>query len=188
LLASVLWTLSWPAALLGALTAVTSFRMPEVVLIDLYGWSLITNRVGMGAIFVTVALGFGLNWLTQPFTGVNKMAHEAWNRHRRLEPIAKVVLIALFLSVFFSTFQFVHPEASKWISTGKSGSREVSAAVARLYLWRLIRMDALFLLAAAWILGGFSGAQLVGIRQVEVSGEELAPRVVTHVRPRDYRG
>jgi hypothetical protein len=187
LLAKLLWTVSWPAALLAAVAAILSFRMPEIALIDLYRWSLITNRVGMGAILVNVVLGLCLHWLEQPFSGVTRRAREAWGRHRLIPGVAQGVLLALFVSVFLAMFRFVHPEASKWISTGRAGPTEVSAAVARLYLWRLIRMDALFLLGAAWILGGYSWGLLAGILQVEASREEWVPTVVTHVRPRDYR-
>jgi len=184
----LLWLVSWPAALLGVLAAVTSFRMPEIELTQLYRWSLVTNRVGMAAIFVSIALGFALGWLMQPFAGVDKAAQEASKRRSLLQRVVRVALFALFLSVFVSTFRYVHPEGGKWIATGKARPSEVSAAIARLYMWRLVRMDALFVLASAWILGAYSWAVIVGIRQAETSGEELVPRVVTHVRPRDYRG
>jgi hypothetical protein len=163
--------------------------MPGVDQIKLYRWSLITNRVGLGAIFVSLAFGFGLDWLSKPFIGVTKVVDQVLKRRSAVQRAAWVAVVALMLSVWISPGpRYVHPEGSRWITTGKAGSWEVPADFARLCLWHLIRMDALFLLGATWILGGFSWALLAGIRQVEASGEELVPRVMTYVRPRDYRG
>ena len=185
----LLWLVTWPAALLGVAAVVTSFRMTEIELPRLYQWSLVTNRVGMAAIFTTVALGFGLGWLVQPFAGVNKVIQEVMKRRSLLRRVAWVVMVAVMLAVWVSPgWRYVHPEGSRWISTSKAGRLVVSAAVARLYLWRLICMDASFVLVAAWVLGNYSWGVLTGIKKVEMSGEELMPRVVTHVKPRDYRG
>jgi len=185
----LLWLVTWPAALLGVVVAVASFGMPEIELTRLYQWSLVTNRVGMTAIFTTVALGFGLGWLVQPFAGVNKAIQEVTKRRGLLRRVAWVAMAAVMLAVWvFPGWRYVHPEGSRWIATGKAIPSEVSAEVARLYLWRLIRMDASFVLVAVWVLGGYSWAVLTGIKKVEMSGEELMPSVVTHVRPRDYRG
>lgn len=187
LVASLLRALSWPAALLGAVTAATSFRMPEIDQVLLYRCAVLAIRVGMIAIFVGIAFGFGMDWLARPFTGVNKVAYEALRRPRLINRAVMALLIGLALSAFVAMPQYVHPEAGKWISTGKHAPREVSADLARLFLWRQIRMDSLFVLVTVWNLGRFSSALLGGIKQVQTAGEELTPRIVTHIRPRDYR-
>jgi hypothetical protein len=192
LLSWLLCFLSLPAALLGVAAALASFRMPEIELTELYRWSTVGIRVGMGAIFTAVVVGWGHSWLAEPFTGVTKAGNEAlrrlgWSRNGWPQSLAVVMLLVLVFSSLILGVRYVHPKGNLWISTGKTGPWEVSAAVARLYLWRGIRMDAAFLLGAALILGPISWAALVGIRQVETSGEELVPKVVVHVRPRDFR-
>lgn len=192
-LSRLLWWLSCLAALLGAATVLASFRMPKIELTELCRWSLIGMRVGVGAIFASFALGWGHSALAEPFAGVNKVANDVlrrygWGRKGWAQGLAAIALLALVSSVLIPGARYVHPEGNKWIAISKAGRSEVSASLARLYSWREIRMGATFVLGAVLTLGPYSWAVLAGIKHVQISGEDLVPRIVVHVRPRDYQG
>ena len=179
----MLWPLSWAAALLGGAASVISFRMPQVEMAVLYRWSIVADRIGFASIFSGLALFTAFGWLAKPFTGVNKAASGALKRPSLWQRGVWVAIIAVLLASLDPGFRYVHPEGSRWISTGRAGRWEVSAAVARVYLWRAVRMDAAFVLTMALNLGIASWSVLAGIRLVESSGEDLVPKVPVHTRP-----
>jgi len=179
----LLWPMAWAAALLGGTACVTSFRMPQVEMAVLYRWSIVADRIGLGSLFITLAVLGAFGWLAKPFTDVNKAASSALTHPSMWQRAVWAAIIAVLLASLGPGFRYVHPEGSRWISTGRAGPWEVSAAVARVYLWRAVRMDAAFVLTIALNLGIASWSVLAGIRQVELSGEERVPKVPVHTRP-----
>lgn len=186
LISKLMLALSWPAGVIAAATIMASLRMPEVELTRLYSWSLIAIRIGLGAILVFITLGWGLDLLANPFLSLKTAARDLRRRYSRIQAVAAVLLTALMISVLLPGVRYLHPESDRWIATGKTGPTEISSSLARLYMWRSIRMDAAFVFVAAWGLGGLSWSLLAAAKRVQLSGED--PAAVTYVRPRDYRG
>ncbi len=186
-LCRLVWPFSCLAAVLAGAVVLDSFRMPPVRLADLYRWSTVSTPTGIGAILVGVVVGFFFLWLSEPFIGVNRKAEVALKQPPLAGKVIYAAMLALTLTCMIPSFRYVHPERNRWIATGKSKPVEIPAELARIYMWRNVRMDAVFVLAAAFSIGILSWSLLVGMQQVLDFGEELVPKVREHVRPRDWR-
>lgn len=177
--------ISWPAALFAIAVIVASFRNPEIQLDLLYRLSSIGTRVGLGAIFTGIICGWGLAWISEPFLRLRIGARAQRKKFSLIGSVLAILLAAFTIWVPLSGVRYVHPDGSKWIATGKANSQEISSSTARIYMWRSLRMDGLFLFVAAWSLGGFSWSLIAAQRGLEQSGEN--PAEVTYIRPRDYK-
>jgi hypothetical protein len=116
----LLWPLSWLAAIIAGDAVVNSFRKPPVNLADLYRWSEISMRVGLGAIFAGLALGFFVSWLAEPFGNVNQKAQAALKKPSWLTKFATFAGFAMALTRTAPNFRYVRPEGNRWIATGKA--------------------------------------------------------------------
>jgi hypothetical protein len=186
-LCRLLLPLSCVAVVLVSPVIVNSFRMPPVALGDLYRWSATSTPIGIGTIFVGIALGFFLLWLSEPFIGVNTKADAALKQPPWAGKFIHTATLALALTCIIPNFRYVHPEGSRWIATGKRKPVEIPAELARIYMWRNIRMDAVFVFVTVFNIGTFCWSRLAGISQVLDFGEELIPKIKEHIRPRDWR-
>lgn len=132
------------SSLLGVICAIgaaISYAEPGQETQRLYDASRWLSQTAPLVLMVFFFALLGLGMLSRRSPNLAKAAERAYTDSRKWFHVALVVALVVIVSAVLPGFTNVHPEGTKWVSTGHAGTWEIPESLARNFLWRKMRAE-----------------------------------------------
>lgn len=119
----------------------------------------LVNDTAFYGVFVVLASIFGLNRFLDDLPAVRDGAITIARQYARFVAICMGVLAILAIwTMMIPRFTYVHCLGGKWISTSRTGSKEVPESVARHFLWLILRLWSVVIMGGSLVVGIGAGS------------------------------
>jgi len=132
-------TISLLVVIASCIGLVASFVKPALDLHELYRISSLARTASFWFLGSYLVAGFAFP--NSAGTRMKATKTPSWE-----QSVLMIIGVVCFLLIMFSSHTYVYPEAGGWITKSKAGTFSISSEVAKLYLWRSVRMSSAILL------------------------------------------